>query len=38
MKEFRDDNRSGADTAMTAVVIGLPDADLVALAHYAASR
>jgi cytochrome c553 len=38
MKEFRDDKRSGADTAMTAVVIGVPDSDLAALAHYAASR
>ena len=38
MKEFRDNKRSGADTPMTAVVVGVPDADLVALAHYAASR
>jgi cytochrome c553 len=38
MKEFRDNKRSGADTAMTAVVVGVPDADLAALAHYAASR
>jgi len=38
LKEFRDNKRSGADTAMTAVIIGLPDADLTALAHYAASR
>ena len=38
MKEFRDDKRTGADTAMTAVVVGVPDADLAALAHYAASR
>jgi cytochrome c553 len=38
MKEFRDNKRSGADTAMTAVVIGVSDADLAALAHYAASR
>jgi cytochrome c553 len=38
MKEFRDNKRSGADTAMTAVVVGVSDADLAALAHYAASR
>jgi cytochrome c553 len=38
MKEFRDNKRTGADTAMTAVVVGVPDADLAALAHYAASR
>jgi cytochrome c553 len=38
MKEFRDDKRTGADTAMTAVVVGVSDADLAALAHYAASR
>jgi cytochrome c553 len=38
MKEFRDNKRSGADTAMTAVVIGVSDADLAALAHYVASR
>jgi cytochrome c553 len=38
MKEFRDDKRSGADTLMTNVVLGRSDADLTALAHYAASR
>lgn len=38
MKEFRDNRRSGADTFMTAVVVGISDADLAALAHYAASR
>ncbi|MFM9970086.1 MAG: c-type cytochrome [Burkholderiales bacterium] len=38
MKAFRDDKRSGADTLMSATVIGLSDADLAALAHYAASR
>jgi cytochrome c553 len=38
LKEFRDNKRTGADTIMSAVVIGLPDADLAALAHYAASR
>jgi cytochrome c553 len=38
MQAFRDDTRSGADTAMTATILGLSDADLTALAHYAASR
>ena len=38
MKELRDDKRSGADTMMTAVLVGVRDADLAALAHYAASR
>ena len=38
MKQYRDDRRSGADTQMTAVVVGVPDADLEALAHYAASK
>ena len=38
MKEFRDDRRSGADTLMSNVVSGVSDADLAALAHYAASR
>jgi cytochrome c553 len=38
MKEFRDNTRSGADTLMSNVVAGLPDADIAALAHYAASR
>lgn len=38
LKEFRDNKRSGADTLMSAVVVGLSDADLAALAHYAASR
>jgi cytochrome c553 len=38
MKEFRDDARSGADTQMSNVVIGVSDDDLAALAHYAASR
>jgi len=37
MKEFRDNTRSGADTLMSNVVAGLSDADLSALAHYAAS-
>lgn len=38
LKDYRDDKRKGADTAMTAVVFGLSDADIDALAHYAASR
>jgi cytochrome c553 len=38
MKSYRDGPRSGADTAMSAVVDGVSDADLTALAHYAASR
>ena len=38
MKLFRDDPRSGADTIMSAAVAGLSDADLMALAHYSASR
>jgi cytochrome c553 len=38
LKSYRDGSRPGADTAMSIVVAGLSDADLVALAHYAASR
>jgi cytochrome c553 len=38
MKSYRDNPRSGADTAMSVPVAGLSDADLTALAHYAASR
>jgi cytochrome c553 len=38
LKAYRDNSRSGADTSMTAVVVGVSDADLTALAHYAASR
>jgi cytochrome c553 len=38
MKAFRDNQRSGADTAMTATIYGVGDADLLAIAHYAASR
>ncbi len=38
MKDIRDNRRRGADSTMTAAVIGTSDADLVALAHYAASR
>jgi cytochrome c553 len=38
LKAYRDNTRTGADTQMTAVVVGSSDADLAALAHYAASR
>jgi cytochrome c553 len=38
MKMYRDNPHPGADTAMSANVAGLPDADLVALAHFAASK
>ena len=38
MKSFRDNRRSGADTAMTAVIVGASDADLLALAHYASGK
>ena len=37
LKEYRDNTRSGADTLMNNAVAGLSDADLNALAHYAAS-
>jgi cytochrome c553 len=38
LKEYRDNTRSGSDTLMNNVVAGVPDADIAALAHYAASR
>jgi len=38
LKAYRDNTRSGADTLMSAAVYGLSDAQLNALAHYAASR
>ena len=38
MKALRDDKRPGADTIMTATLVGVSDADIRALAHYAASR
>jgi cytochrome c553 len=38
LKSYRDSPRSGADTAMSVAVTGVSDADLTALAHYAASR
>ena len=37
LKSYRDNPRPGADTAMSANVAGATDADLAALAHYAAS-
>jgi cytochrome c553 len=37
LKSYRDNPRPGADTAMSVPVSGASDADLVALAHYAAS-
>jgi cytochrome c553 len=37
LKSYRDNPRPGADTAMSEPVGGLRDADLAALAHYAAS-
>ena len=37
LESYRDTPRAGADTAMSAAVAGLPDSDLIALAHYAAS-
>jgi cytochrome c553 len=38
MKAYRDGNRPGADTLMSGIVAGMSDADLTALAHYAASH
>ena len=38
LKEFRDNTRSGADTLMSNVVIGVSDDDLAALAHYVSSQ
>ncbi len=37
LKSYRDQPRPGADTAMSANIAGASDADLAALAHYAAS-
>ena len=36
MQEYRDNIRVGTDTSMNAVVYGVPDAHLAALAHYLA--
>ncbi|MCC6780777.1 MAG: cytochrome c4 [Hyphomicrobiales bacterium] len=38
MKDIRDGRRSGGDTLMSGAIAGLSDADLAALAHYAASK
>jgi cytochrome c553 len=38
LKAYRDNPRPGADTAMSAAIVGASDADIAALAHYAASR
>lgn len=38
MQELRDSKRPGADGNMIAAIAGLNDADLTALAHYAASK
>jgi len=38
LKQFRDNSRSGADTLMSNVVIGVSDDDLAALAHYVSSQ
>ncbi len=37
LKSYRDSPRPGADTAMSAAIVGASDADIAALAHYAAS-
>ena len=38
LKSYRDAPRPGADTAMSAAIVGASDDDLAALAHYAASK
>ena len=38
MKSYRNDTRTGADTAMTAALGPASDADIAALAHYATSK
>lgn len=38
LKEYRDNTRTGSDTLMNNVVAGRSDADLTALAHYAAGK
>jgi cytochrome c553 len=38
MRAYLRDERPGADTLMTAAILGLSDTDLAALAHYAAAR
>jgi len=37
LKSYRDSPRPGADTAMSAAIVGASDADIAALAHYVAS-
>jgi cytochrome c553 len=37
LKSYRDTPRPGADTAMSVPISGASDADITALAHYAAS-
>jgi cytochrome c553 len=37
LKSYRDSPRPGADTAMSAAIVGATDDDIKALAHYAAS-
>jgi cytochrome c553 len=37
LKSYRDGPRPGADTAMSAAIVGATDDDIKALAHYAAS-
>jgi cytochrome c553 len=34
LTDYRDNRRVGTDTQMNAVMYGLPDADIAALAHY----
>ena len=38
MKSYRDNTRSGADTAMSAALGAASDADIAALAHYASTK
>ncbi|MDP2357936.1 MAG: c-type cytochrome [Beijerinckiaceae bacterium] len=38
MKAYRDSQRPGADPMMSNVVVGLSDADIAALAHFAATK
>ena len=38
LTELRDGTRPGADTIMSGAVAGLSDADLLALAHFSASK
>ena len=38
LKSYRDAPRPGADTAMSAAIAGVSDADIAALSHYAASK